>query len=286
MKILAILFATVAVAYAQERADLAGYTLAFADEFDMRSIGSNMNKGSATWGDFPPYGSAGAFSRSQWDPDRFEVVGGVALFQMVWNPARNDSAGNNWESPLMASKDRMKSGFAQKFGYWSARVKQPQAGQGAWTAFWLGSTSGIPNGGSKGYEIDIFEWYGTGTFDTPPDKSTWAVHEWNADGIHVPGCEGGLVNVPGGDAVNTWHVYGCEVNEQNIIFYIDGQEVGRRPFNPDYMQEPVYIMIDYALRNEHPGEPFASKGPSFMQVDWVRAYSLPAVLPPSNLRQQ
>ena len=46
-------------------------------------------------------------------------------------------------------------------------------------------------------------------------------------------------------------------------------EVGRRPFNPDYMQEPVYIMIDYALRNEHPGEPFASKGPSFMQVDWV-----------------
>ena len=195
---------------------------------------------------------------------------------MVWNPSRNDPFDNNWESGFIASMDRQRQGFAQKFGYWSARIKMPQAGEGAWGAFWLGSTSGIPSAGSTGYEIDIVEWYGTNTFDTPPDKWTWHVHEWRSSGGQGPGSDGGLEDVPGGDAINTWHVYGCEVNQQNIIFFIDGHEVARVPTNMEYLEDPLYIMLNDALRNDHPGEPFDSKGSSFMQVDWVRAYSLPS----------
>jgi hypothetical protein len=41
---------------------------------------------------------------------------------MVWNPNRQDQWGNNWESGLIASMDKRRHGFAQRFGYWSARI--------------------------------------------------------------------------------------------------------------------------------------------------------------------
>jgi beta-glucanase (GH16 family) len=284
MNKLLVMLMAVAVADAQDRTDLNDYTLVFSDEFNSLSVGDHSNKGSNTWGDWPPYGSAGAFSRSHWVRSRLEAVGGILRLHMVWNPSRNDPFDNNWESGVIASMDRQRQGFAQKFGYWSARIKMPEAGEGAWGAFWLASRSGIPNGGSNGYEIDIVEFYGI--VDNPPDRYGWSVHAWNGNGSRGPGSGGSFVDIFGGDASGTWHVYGCEVNEVNIVMYLDGQEVGRLPTNHEYLQEPLYIMVDYALRNWHPDEPFASKGSSFMQVDWVRAYSLPTLMPPRNLRPQ
>jgi beta-glucanase (GH16 family) len=263
---------------AQDR-NLSGYTLVFADEFDALSIGSHRDKGSATWGDWPPTGPHGAFSASHWGQvswgDEWWTVANSELrLHMKWHD-------DVWISGFLASMDLNKSGFAQKFGYWSARIKMPQAGEGAWCAFWLGSASGINTGGAKGYEIDIVEWYGV---HAEPDVYGWAIHPWNADGSQGAGEGGSFAEIPGGDST-AWHVYGCEVNPDNIIMYIDGQEVGRRPTNAEYLAEPLYIMINYALRNWHPDEPFASHTDSAMQVDWVRAYSLPTGLPaPTNLR--
>jgi Right handed beta helix region len=72
---------------------------------------------------------------------------------------------------------------------------------------------------------------------------------------------------------------GCEVNPTNIVFYIDGQEVGRKPTLLDYLNDPLYIIVNYALQGDQSGEPFTSHGSSFMQVDWVRSYSLPSHIP-------
>lgn len=290
-----IVLSMVKLAIAQDR-DLTGYTLVFSDEFNAVSIGSHRDKGTAKWGDWPPYGPAGGFSFSHWMgsfpwaiPDVANIQSGILRLWMRWYDSLNDSWGRNWISGIICSKDINNNGFAQRFGYWSARIKMPSAGQGAWCAFWLASTSGIPNGGSKGYEIDILEWYGTNTGDTPPDKYGWAIHPWNSDGSQAPyPYEGGsFVDIPGGDAVNTWHVYGCEVNDSEIILYIDGKIVARRPIHPDYIKDPLYIILNYALRNDHPGQPFPTKGSSHMQIDWVRAYSLPNpsfLQPPTFLR--
>ena len=222
-----------------------------------------------------------------------ESQNGVLINMAEWNPNRHDQFDNNWESGCLSSMDKRRNGFAQRFGYWSAKMKMPDAGQGAWCAFWLASTSGIPNGGTKGYEIDIVEAYG-GQFEEGPggDKYNWVVHPWNADGSQAPQpYEGGeWEDVPGGDAINNWHIYGCKVAPDFITFYIDGQEVGRKPTNLEYLDEPLYMIINYALQRPLSGEPFVSKGTSALQVDWVRAYSLrndsaltpPA--PPPNLR--
>ena len=268
-------------AYAQQDIDLTGYRLVFSDEFNTLSVGSDNGKGAAKWGDWPPYGPAGAFSRSHWAKRRLRVDNGILSSDAVWNSQRNDASGNNWESGLIASMDKTRSGFAQRFGYWSARMKMPNAGQGAWSAFWLASASGIPKAGTKGYEIDIAELYG-GQFKEGPggDRYNWVVHPWNSDGSQAPPpYEGGeWVDIPGGDAINEWHIYGCKVAPDFIRFYVDGQEVGRKPTNLEYLKDPLYI-INYALRDPLDGEPFASKGRSSLQVDWVRVYSLPSNVP-------
>ena len=140
--------------------DLTGYTLVFSDEFDTLSVGSHMNKGSAKWGDYPPYGAAAAFSFSHWMGSYPAEISEVATISSsvlsLWTkyyPELADPGGRDWISGVIASKDILNQGFAQRFGYWSARMKMPDAGQGAWSAFWLASTSGIPSAGSLGYEV-------------------------------------------------------------------------------------------------------------------------------------
>jgi beta-glucanase (GH16 family) len=280
-------------ARAQEDIDLTDYTLVFEDNFDTLSVANTDDKGDHTWFFWPPYGPAGAFSASHWMTSRMECQNGVLINRAEWNPNRHDPFDNNWESGCLSSMDKRRNGFAQRFGYWSAKMKMPDAGQGAWCAFWLASASGIPSAGTKGYEIDIVEAYG-GQFKEGPggDKYNWVVHPWNADGSQAPQpYEGGeWEDVPGGDAINNWHIYGCKVAPDFIIFYIDGQEVGRKPTNLEYLEEPLYIIINYALQQPLSGEPFVSKGTSALQVDWVRAYSLPndfastSTTPPRNLR--
>jgi beta-glucanase (GH16 family) len=256
--------------------DLTGYTQVFSDEFSSLSVGTHHGKGSANWGDWPPYGPAGAFSVSHWSEvgesnysDIVNVSGGLLNIFAKWNTGTSE-----WNSAVIVSNDVNADGFAQTFGYWSARIKVANAGQGAWSAFWLGSQSGIPSGGTKGYEVDIMEAYGggPGTYDT-------VVHPWNADGSQgTP--EGGQTNiVPGGDLINTWHIYGCRVDTQNITFYLDGVQVFQIGTNIDYLQDPLYILCNYALQNPLSGAPFTTLGDSFMQVDWIRAYRLPGPAP-------
>ena len=184
-------------------------------------------------------------------------------------------------------------GRLEEFSWNTIEGMAPNAGQGAWSAFWLASVSGIPSAGSKGYEVDIVEAYG-GQFKEAAggDKYNWVVHPWNADGSQAPQpYEGGeWAGAPGGDAITNWHIYGCKVTPDFITFHIDGQEVGRKPTNLEYLEEPLYIIINYALQQPLSGEPFVSKGSSALKVDWVRAYSLPSDStptpppPPSNLR--
>ena len=59
---------------------------------------------------------------------------------------------------------------------------------------------------------------------------------------------GDWVDIPRGDAINQWHIHGCKVAPGFIRFYIDGQEVGRIPTKLDYLDDPLYIIINYALR--------------------------------------
>ena len=256
--------------------DLTGFGLVFADNFNTLSVQAPGDKGSAIWLGHGPYGAASNFSVSHWswDSKTLRVENGALVNTAWW-----DQSINNWRSGLISSMDRQRDGFAQRFGYWEARMRMPNAGRGAFPAFWLLAATTIPNhNGIKGYEIDILEWFGQ---DAPQsaDRFAHTIHEWNPDGSQGAGSEGKWVDVA--DPINTWHTYGCMVTPWWIAFYLDGVCTWTKPVNLDYNNSPLYVMVNYALGGGWPvtGEPYASHGDSALLVDYVYAYAPPAAWP-------
>ena len=259
-------------AQAQGDIDLTGYTLVFEENFDTLSVAQTDAKGDKTWYFFPPYGPAGAYSFSHWSVENTMSCANGILTNTAWWDNTIQNHWTNWRSGNLSSMDKTRSGFARKYGYFAARIKMPNAGRGAWPAFWLASVGGIPNGGTKGLEVDIVEWYGN-----DQSGARQSVHPWNADGSQGPLAGGGRAAIPGGDAINQWHIYGAKIDPVNITFYVDGIQTRQMPTPNDYLEYPLYMMVDYALGGGWPvdGAPFNTHGSSSMYVDWIRAYKLP-----------
>jgi beta-glucanase (GH16 family) len=277
--LIAIFFVATSTLYVQSEPDLTGYKLVFEDNFNVLSVQAPEDKGDKIWLGHPPYGPASHFSFSHWSWDRRTLrVKNGHLVNTAWYDPTITNHWTNWRSGAMSSMDRNDaSGFAQRFGYFEARMRMPQAGQGAFPAFWLASKSGIPNAGTKGYEIDIIEWFGGN-----PRQVAHTVHEWNADGSQGSNTAGVWADVPGGDTINTWHTYGCLVHPDYIRFYVDGVMTAEFPYNKEYGYDPLYIIINYALQSPLTSEPYRSHRESSLLVDYVRAWSLPAniAIPP------
>ena len=255
--------------------DLTGYTLVFEETFDTLSIVAGDGPlGTKRWVTFPPYGGSGAFSASTWSSDAvtLKVVGGVLIDTTWW-----DEPLDGWRGGLLASADKFGSGFIMPSlgGYFVARIKMPDAGTGAWPAFWLMSSNSIPDNTGNRLEVDIVEWYGKDHFAAGEAGQT--VHYWNGDGSQHADSIGAWGEIPGGDAINTWHEYAVDIRPDFITFYIDGSQTNQFPTNVAYLTSPMYIIINYAIGGGWPveGDPYDVHGPSSMQVDWVRAYTLP-----------
>jgi len=186
----------------------------------------------------------------------------------------------------MCSVDTTGAGFAQKFGYFEIRCQMPNAGDGAWPAFWLDTTSGITGGSNE--EIDILEWYGI--CNTPGSYQAvmqQASHNWNTDGSQnesAPYLYRPQTPMPGGAYPwQGYHIYGCLITASNMTWYIDGVQANRIATPTAYLNSPFYLMVDYAIGGGWPidGTPFNTNGSSSLLVDWVRVYSQPAqAVPP------
>ena len=256
-----------AVALGQD-IDLTGYTLTFSDEFEIESVSPNgaTTKAGYTWYHLPPYGPAGNYSASKWTHCSGVNAGSLTISAAYHAP--------DWYSGQISSMDPTKAGFSQKYGYFSARIKMPESGQGAWPSFWMQTVNTIPDNKAKHLEIDVVEWYGNN-----PTRAQQVTHNWNADGSQQFYY---LINpvIPGGNASTQYHIYGVKVDPANITFFIDGIQTGQTPTPADYIG-PMYLMLAYALGGGWPitGEPFASKGKSVLWIDWVRVYALPPEAP-------
>lgn len=143
------------------------------------------------------------------------------------------------------------SNSTQLYGYFEMRAELPK-GQGLWPAFWLATGAN---------EIDVLEGLGSDT-QVP----------YNA--IHSP-------QVPGAGVANFfpddggYHNYGVLWSPQDIIFYVDGTEIWRTP-TPSDMNQPMHIVANLALGGSWAGLPDGSTPfPAHMNIDYIRAYSLP-----------
>lgn len=248
--------------------DLSGYRLTFADEFDVLGVSGTAGTG-ATWYAHTPWG--GDFGSARFvDPVAgfpFTVSGGVLTIE-----ARKAEDGV-WRSGLLSSVDPKGNGFSQQYGYFEISAKLP-AGPGLWPAFWMIGENRLDPASTYTAEIDVMEHYGV-----MPDRYTAVQHIWKRDGSggHVVNWK--HVLVPTGSLYEDFHEYGVFVDQQWTTFYFDRQEVFRVE-TPSEHEQPMFLLINLALGGGWPIDQAPS--PSFMQVDYVRAYAAPASPPPPD----
>ena len=253
-------------------ADTSKMTMTFDDEFNTLSLNTGVHSG--TWK--TSFGGGAVSGRTLASNQEKEIYAdadytGTGTTPLGVNPfslnngvvditAAPASAavsaaigGYQYTSGLMTTR----SSFAQQYGYFEVRAKLP-AGQGLWPAFWL-----LPANGSWPPEIDVFEQLGkdpSTIFETSHSRTTGA-HTWQQQAINLDN--------PGG-----FHTYGMQWDQDSLVWYIDGVEVGRQATSPD-MNQPMYMLLNLAVGGGWPGDPDPTTPfPATMSIDYVHAYAL------------
>jgi beta-glucanase (GH16 family) len=233
--------------------DIGRMKLSFEDPFNEINVspwGPNTR-----WIAHTPW--AGDFGGAQFadptDKFPFTVKDGILRIEA------SKSSDGTWRAGLLASVDPDGNGFSQQYGYFEMRASLP-SGPGLWPAFWL-----IGKDRSKSTaEIDAMEYYG----DKPNGYSS-TVHVWHKDGSHYS--DFSRVNVFETADPTAYHTYGVKVDSAYVRMYFDGKLAWKTKTQPEYRQ-PLYILLNLGMVDGV--TKMVAPDPSFMSVDYVRAYAL------------
>ncbi len=151
--------------------------------------------------------------------------------------------------------------FETRYGYFECRAKMHNS-LGPHVAFWLQSPwYGIGDPTVTGAEIDIFEYH-----KKSPDNVHHAVH-YNGYGAEHQQINK-VVNNP---AIKTgYHIFGLEWNENEYIFYVDGQETWRT--TSAVSRRDQFIILSAELNGWGGDDPNLWTFPDAVTYDYVRVY--------------
>lgn len=232
---------------------LDGYRLTFNEEFNDLSI-SAWGPGTRWIAHTPGHSDFGdaAFTDPA-DGFPFTAESGILRIEAAKKEGR-------WRAGLIASVDDKGNGFSQKYGYFEMRARFPK-GLGTWPAFWLLGVPAVTNKSLPNIEIDVVEHYGV-----MPNALCATLHVWGPGNKHV--AQGTAFLAPG--MAEDFHRYGIMVEPKEITWYFDGIEIWRQP-SPEAAHVPLYLLVNLAMGGGWPIDQATS--PSYMYVDYVRAYS-------------
>lgn len=175
---------------------------------------------------------------------------------------------DGYDIGFLRSRRLSKLLFAQKYGYFEARMKlaiQP----GQWGAFWLmpkGTIHNVDGSGRDGTEIDIVE----GFYDDPAMEIGQAIHY---DGYQKERqTEGNGANVPGG--TDQWHTYGLMWCDDSYTWFVDGVETWTITDPNQISQVKQYMLLTSEIRkgSDWAGDIEEAQLPADTLVDYVRVY--------------
>ncbi len=234
--------------------DLAAYELTFEEEFDTLDVSGR--RCDTRWIAHTPWnGDFGVAAFA--DPSRgfpFVTRDGVLRIEARKEPDLG------WQAGLLSSWNTCGEGFAQKYGYFEISTQLP-AGEGFWPAFWL---IGIEQEKYTA-EVDIFEYH-----TNRPHKLELTVHiHATSEGIedyqdwHVE-------RIRPGSLSEQFNTYGVDVQEDEMVFYLNRREIWRTPTLPEFRQ-PLHVLLNLAMD----GGEITKKTPEsdYMYVDYVRVYA-------------
>lgn len=233
-----------------------GYTLAWSDEFDGKTIDPKnwtYDIGAGGWGN----GEAEYYSNR---PENARIENGMLVIE-----ARQEK----YEGSYYTSA-RLKTQGLQNFQYGQieARLKVPE-GKGLWPAFWmLGSNFNGSNWPDCG-ELDIMEYIGKepdlimGTAHGPGYSGALGITQWYRQKYNI---------------ADDFHTYAIRWQAGQIDWYLDGElyhtvkhaNVGEREWVFD---QPFFILLNLAVGGQLPGP--VSLDVTFPRqylVDYVRVF--------------
>ena len=251
---------------------------AFSDEFDGAEVDARKwTTKVASWGPWT------------WDEKNAVQRNGKLVLSMTYEPhARKQS------QPLFYKSGIFRSKLKRTYGYYEARIKGCSVFPGACPAFWMFSDGKATSGEVRYCEIDFVELQMNELNRETNERDS--VHQidmnlhlrladkdgnvrWVRPGTNPTLCKNAWT-APW-DPRDDFHVYGCDVTPETIVWYIDGKEVARK--SNKYWHQPMNLTLSLGLRHPHIGwvgqdmkpQPKAATAegfPTSMEVDYIRVW--------------
>ncbi len=256
--------------------------LLFADDFNKPlSISSTDPK--ATYYDHKPPGGSQDFSSLRFTSfhEPANPFSQMGSYLRIRANAKTNSSG------LISSMKNDGHGITAKAPcYFECRFIGPNA-TGTWPAFWLLTdymTDHLKGREVPCDEIDIIEAYGGEGKGSPNAFDTYMVvpHCWNQ------GDAGKALQAAAFEACNTpvrmkakgvtsawyetFHTYGCRIDEKATTYYCDDIEVAKHETLPLSKDQPFFFLINLATGGGWPVDLSRYDGVADMYVDYVRVY--------------
>lgn len=194
----------------------------------------------------------------------FSVEDGVLTITASLTNAQQRAVVGDYE--YTSGKLSTASTFAQQYGYFEMRAALPQ-GAGSFPAFWLLPADGNPNPLDR--ELDVMEQVANGLNRGTAHYAVEGSKESNG------------TNTAMGDT-SDYHTYGMLWTQSEIAWYVDGVEYASMP-TPADLNKPMYMIVNLSMGGPWAGPSDTSLGDQSMQVDYVRAYAVPAQATSENI---
>ena len=227
-----------------------GWRLAagFSDEFDGAELDTaKWNNDVKDWGVW------------SWEPGNVWVSNGQLNLRMEYSEHER-----GWQK-LYYTSGIVKSRAAPiRYGYFETRIKAASRYPGVAPAFWA-------------YRQDAGEWTEIDFVELTQRRRDVKLIDTNVHVFEQPSFPGTLplqeerTWMAPWDPRDGFHVYGCEWDEKEIRWYVDGQLVQSR--RNDYWHQPLDVAISFGVRGDLKKTASAEGFPTTFQVDYVRVWS-------------
>ncbi|TNJ42401.1 family 16 glycosylhydrolase [Tamlana fucoidanivorans] len=188
-----------------------------------------------------------------------KIENGVAALTMQHNADNESDDGTYFKSGILKSKATFTTGYVEaRIKGAAIAVSGPKNGYGVCPSFWLYSDfdRDVADGEVIYCEIDVvelqqFDWHKGHQDDImDSDHNLHLVKKENGKGVwyrpkKYPEAQLNKFRLSD-DPSKNYHIYGCEVNEKEIIWYVDGEKIGSKPNT--YWYRPMHVTASLGLR--------------------------------------
>ncbi len=232
------------------------WELSWEDEFDGDELDSTRwtpcKRGRPAWRD----------TMSD-DPRLLKINDGVLHLRGIVNDEEEDPA------PFLTAGVSSRNKFSFQYGKVQIRARFKSA-QGAWPALWM---LGTEKGWRAKGEIDLMEHL---NFDEFVYQTVHSEYTLQIDKTNTP-----KRFVKPGIQKDDWNTYGCEWDENQIVFTVNGSPTHTYPRMPSKgekqwsFDQPFYFILSMQIggnwvNGSGPSNP--DDYPAGMEIDWVRVY--------------